>query len=407
MSKFYRLTVTLCVISFCQVAVGQHKIIAVIGSSTAAGTGATSPDSSWVRRLGNYYKELGILDTIYNRARGGYNCYHGMPANYTPPPYRPSPVPDSNITKAISFAPHVVLISFVTNNYDVYSTEEIKASLFTMYESARNAGKIAFVSTTQPRTGFSADGRLKLRKLKDSIIKWFGYYAINFWNPVADSSDNTIAAPYRSSADDIHLNNAGHRLLFQQVVAKNIFNQLIIPVKVAGFCARLENNAIVLKWFASCNDLPREIEVQKSENGIDFVTVTKTKTFKGDHHYTYVDKKPLQGKNYYRLRFEENNLPEFSVVVSETGTINTRIVAKLFPVPAHDYLKVFLKGTSHSPGKISIITIAGQPVRTFTPLFQRNETIVSLPVASLAPGIYFVQISNSTGQTLLETFEKN
>src|SRR5688500_5527360 len=172
----------------------QDKVVAVIGSSTAEGFGASVRDSSWVRRLSNHYKREGVLDTIYNRAKGGLNSYHGMPTSYTPPAGRPYPMPDSNITRAISFNPDVILITYVSNNFDTYSIEEIKASLFTIFDSAIAAGKVAFVSTTQPRTGFSDAGRLQLRKLKDSIMKWFGNYAINFWNPIADSSNNTIAA---------------------------------------------------------------------------------------------------------------------------------------------------------------------------------------------------------------------
>src|SRR5688572_5827094 len=139
-----RMFITFLIVVACVPAVSQQKVVAVIGSSTAAGTGASIPDSSWVRRLSNHYKTLGVLDTIYNRAKGGLNSYHGMPTSYTPPAGRPYPMPDSNITRAISFNPDVILITYVSNNFDTYSIEEIKATLFTMFDSATAAGKVAF-----------------------------------------------------------------------------------------------------------------------------------------------------------------------------------------------------------------------------------------------------------------------
>lgn len=224
----------------------QNRVLAILGSSTAAGAGPSSPDSSWARRLNHYYKLRGIIDTIYNHAVGGYNPYHAMPSHFVPPTGRPSPDLQNNITKAISRNPDIVIISFVSNNYDIYTIEEIKKTLFTLFDSVTKAKKIAFVTTTQPRTSFSDEGRWRLRMLKDSIIEWFGNYSINFWNPIADSSNNIILPAY-NSGDDIHLNDAGHRILFEQIVAKNIFNFALVPVKPERF------NASLMKRKSTCN----------------------------------------------------------------------------------------------------------------------------------------------------------
>src|SRR5579872_6134446 len=87
----------------------RKYVIAVIGSSTAQGVGADPIDSSWVNRTKSYYQSLGLIDTIYNIALGGQTTYGGMPSGFTPPAGRPAPDPATNVTKALSFHPDVVL----------------------------------------------------------------------------------------------------------------------------------------------------------------------------------------------------------------------------------------------------------------------------------------------------------
>ena len=65
---------------------GQTKYYSVIGSSTAAGMGASTADSSWVKRFTHYYQNLGLTIIEHNTAVPGRNCYQGMPSSYTPPP---------------------------------------------------------------------------------------------------------------------------------------------------------------------------------------------------------------------------------------------------------------------------------------------------------------------------------
>src|SRR5256885_13735345 len=108
---------------------GQTKFHSVIGSSTAAGMGASVTDSCWVNRLTHYYQQQGLTIIPHNLAVPGRNCYHGMPSSYMPPPSRDFPQPGENVTMAMTFNPDVVIVSYPTNNYNFYSTAEIMTCL--------------------------------------------------------------------------------------------------------------------------------------------------------------------------------------------------------------------------------------------------------------------------------------
>jgi hypothetical protein len=203
----------------------QKQRLTILGSSSAEGVGASKKDSSWVGRLSNYYKKTKpVIDTLYNLAKRGKDPYFAMPSSYSPPPGRSLPNKDSNITRAVKLNGKYLIVSFSSNNYDVFSFAEIHMTLKTIRDSALKAGMVCYISSSQPRTQFNAAGRLRLKQVKDSIMKWFGSAAINFFDPVVDPTDLSILAKYRYSGDGIHLNDLGHRVLFEQVLAKNIFN---------------------------------------------------------------------------------------------------------------------------------------------------------------------------------------
>lgn len=218
-------------------AVAQPKKLVVIGSSTAFGTGAQPIDSSWVRRINYYYKyQQSVVDTVYNIALGGYDPYHGLPSWYTPAMFYSTPDPERNITKANSFAPNVIIVSFVSNNFQVgqLPTDSIMKAFQLIKDSANKEGRVCFISTTQPRTGYSPESRERLKILKDSILNRFGFYAINFFDSLVNPIDNTILPQYAYAFDNIHLNNAGHAVLYRQVLAKDIFNTNINRTRMSG-----------------------------------------------------------------------------------------------------------------------------------------------------------------------------
>lgn len=216
-------------------AFAQTRKMAVIGSSTSAGLAASPADSAWVNRFNYYHKyQLGILDSTYNLAVSGTTVYSGMPGSYTPPGGRPAPDPAHNITKAVSVLSDVavptngvIILNFPTNGYDVFTIPEIMSRLQTIYDSATRTGNRCFITTTQPRMdgNFATSAvKRKLAVIKDSILNRFGTAnTINFWDGMFNPADTTILPAY-SAGDNVHFNNAGHRELFNRVVAKNVFS---------------------------------------------------------------------------------------------------------------------------------------------------------------------------------------
>jgi hypothetical protein len=177
--------------------------------------------------LQKYYADSGSPITIDNRAVAGDNCYHGMPLNYPTPPGRNAPRPYNNITEGLAANPDVVLVNYPSNGYDVFSVDEVLFCLRTIKQTANNAGKPCYITTTQPRSDPESFRtpvvRQKMAEIKERVLNEFGPFAINFWDGIVNPVDNSILSAY--NADGVHLNNAGHAILFSRVLEKNIFNQ--------------------------------------------------------------------------------------------------------------------------------------------------------------------------------------
>ncbi len=299
----------------------QKKML-VLGSSTSTCIfGPSSYDSCYLSRLQKYYRDRGTILTIDNRAVGGDNVYYGMPiTNTPPPPGRNSPRPYNNITDGLAENPDIVLINYPSNGYDYFSADEVMACLRTIKQVANAAGKPCYVTTTQPRqdpeTFRTQVVRQRMFELKERIISEFGAYAINFWDGVANPADYTIMDRYNT--DGVHLNNSGHHLLFERVLAKNIIPSVdnTRPSVPENMRVVSTGSAFVsLAWNSSTDDVGvrrYHVYVNNEEKAVTEQTT-----------YTFSNLLP-NSTNYYSVSAEDfaGNISESSPQVAATTTEN-------------------------------------------------------------------------------------
>jgi hypothetical protein len=244
----------------------QKKIIAVIGSSTAAGyhlpdyvngnimtnnrnaENDNDPPNSWVNRLRRYYMGLNLLGELYNFSITGQDINQAMPDGAVNPPGQKGPDPRNNVTRALSVHPDIILINFPTNGFHRLPDNDVMARIHTIYDAATaNGHTICYICTTQPRASLEwpdIQSRQRLKALRDRIIADFPDNSIDFYTPFVDdraelspgvANANYLGIkPEYDQGDAIHLNETGHLLLFNAVLAKNIIPVPNLPLKVSG-----------------------------------------------------------------------------------------------------------------------------------------------------------------------------
>lgn len=206
----------------------SQKLI-VLGSSTAAGVGPSSIDSSWVVKYKNYIFEKNTTMKIVNLAVGGYTTYDIMMDGFFPILDRPLPDEAHNISKALTYNPKAIIINLPSNDVNLgFSISEQLSNYDSILALADLTNIPVWVSTTQPRN-FSQLQIEKQIEMRDSTFSKFGEKTLDFWTDIADSNGRILSK--LDSGDGIHLNDIGHEILFQRVLAAKIFDPAIVAVE--------------------------------------------------------------------------------------------------------------------------------------------------------------------------------
>jgi lysophospholipase L1-like esterase len=199
--------------------------IVIIGSSTAAGLGATPVDSSWVNRLRQATKENKRYLTYYNLGIVGLTSYQGVPKDFAAEG-RPETDTNHNITAALSFRPSLVIMSYPTNDVaNDIPDEEILANFNEIMRLLDSAKVKYIVFGTQPRNFADDAHRMRLKTLNEKMKLAYGDHFANVYDTLA-ADDGTIKS-YLAYTDGIHVNNAGHNILYHKIAAHAIFQAVI------------------------------------------------------------------------------------------------------------------------------------------------------------------------------------
>ncbi|MBL7704451.1 MAG: hypothetical protein JNM21_02780 [Taibaiella sp.] len=226
--------------------------LVILGSSTSAGAGASPSDSAYVKRFSKYLQDsVNSGCIVTNLAVGGYNTRKIQPAWFGG-----SVDTAKNIDKALSLNPDALLINMPSNDAaSGFTLSEQKANFLRVMAKADSFNVPVWITTTQPRN-LSAAGRDSLTHMKNWIMATFPDSYIDFWTGIA-AADGSILAAY-NSGDGVHLNNAGHRILFNRVISSNLIDSLctdtedtatsiVVPMKQLAAQVYLQNRQVVIE----------------------------------------------------------------------------------------------------------------------------------------------------------------
>jgi lysophospholipase L1-like esterase len=192
-------------------------VIAVLGSSTAEGEGASSVASSWVGLLEAELSEAANV-SIVNLAAGGYTTLDLLPGSGAP----------GNIDDAIDESPDLIVVALAGSN-DLSigtSTAAYVSRLAQLRDRSRAAGIPTFFTSTTPKN-LSDEERFLLADWSVQTQSAFNTcwvpanasYSPCFIDVFADlASEDMGMKPQYVAADNFHHNDAGHRVIFENAI---------------------------------------------------------------------------------------------------------------------------------------------------------------------------------------------
>lgn len=206
----------------------QHKTIptiVILGSSTAAGNGATPPDSAWANRIQATVNKNGPKANFINLAVAGYTTYQAMPTGYSAA-YKPAPDTGRNVTKALMIKPALVILNFPSNDVAEGYTDAEILNNYAVITHKLDSAKIQYIIfSTQPRDFPDPNQRLRLKTVNDKVIAVYTFHVNDFLNQLSTSTYSIN--PLYSEGDGIHLNNAGHAIIANATLKHAIFINVV------------------------------------------------------------------------------------------------------------------------------------------------------------------------------------
>lgn len=164
----------------------------------------------------------------------------------------------------------------------------------------------------------------------------------------------------------------------------------VLPVHFADVQAVEESNDILVSWSTLSEDNNKEFIVERSLDGIEFITVAVVKgngNSTSKKSYSILDKNAPKGNLYYRIKqldFDGNS--SFSNVVSPKRSDNTTF--ELFPNPFTNEINLKLSSSTISEGEVKIYNVHGATVYQKSILFNESVSIGN----ELAAGFYTLEI---------------
>ena len=192
----------------------ERSHLVILGSSTPEGVGASSKATSWVGLYTQYAEKLVPPCRVTNLARGGYE----------PERLLPSGDPKRNVVRALELKADRILVNLPLG-IGARAHRPAESFLGPYRELKRLAeagGAEIWFTTSMPKDSVDDEARALLKEYRARILSEFAPRVVDFWSPVA-TEDGRIRP--ECNADGTHLNDRGHRLLFETARTARLFGE--------------------------------------------------------------------------------------------------------------------------------------------------------------------------------------
>jgi hypothetical protein len=176
-----------------------------------------------------------------------------------------------------------------------------------------------------------------------------------------------------------------------------------LPLTLISFTGERKTGASYLKWITGNEQGVDHFEIQRSYDGLTFVTIghIAARNTSRQEQYNYEDRSPLQGIAYYRIKsVDTDNKFSYTKIVAVTEnqfSNNSFLVMN----PARSIITVFNKSGYYGQFDYRLFNAGGQLVLRGNVNMPLNGSAV-LPVPSQSAGMYVLELSNNRTQFRLK-----
>lgn len=184
-----------------------------------------------------------------------------------------------------------------------------------------------------------------------------------------------------------------------------IFTSGTLPVLIGSLNGKVVNTAIKIEWKGYSEENTQQYQLQKSTDGLNFVTIYEVQPYNASETNTYVftDVNPVKGHNYYRIRDILNDGHSvFTPTIDVVYDLNESAIS-IFPNPLNGR-NAMLRFTGGNGGLCNwkLISITGQVIQQEDFTHPGGSFLKPVQIlSSVSPGRYLVQVSQGEFKSIL------
>ncbi len=171
------------------------------------------------------------------------------------------------------------------------------------------------------------------------------------------------------------------------------------PVTLTGFNGNATNTGIALNWQTASEQNNSHFILNHSLNGKDFSYLTRVEgngTSNNVNHYSYTDKNPFAGINYYQL--EQVDKDGTKTVIDKIVPVKYMVSEEIFAVSkiSSNQLRAYVSSEKNEDAELSITDISGKVIYKSTRTLKQGSNQIDLFVPA-KPGIYVATLKGTIG----------
>lgn len=200
------------------VALAADTTLALLGSSTAAGVGASSPPFSWAGLLGSWQEQSGN-GRLLNLAEPGALTSSGLCNKDRRPSGGLARQSKNSVESALALGARRIILAYPSNDLVAgWPAKRTLDNIASMAACARNAGAVVAVMSSLPRAQLTPAQIVTMGEINQALRQHFGTCFIDVHQALSDVRSNEARAEY-AAGDGVHFNDQGHRILYAHVRA--------------------------------------------------------------------------------------------------------------------------------------------------------------------------------------------
>ncbi|SEI73685.1 Por secretion system C-terminal sorting domain-containing protein [Dyadobacter sp. SG02] len=278
--------------------------------------------------------------------------------------------------------------SVVTRNFTVAATE-VPCTRGPSLQSIISANETSLQFLFDGENVFAIDWRVK----KDGVVIR--------QNRVSPTSNRPVIN-YNTLANGAYILEIEGGSCKSTPVASAFGVNVALPIYISNFEGKTVENGVELSWNVVEEKDGKEFEVlryddrMQNEEVLGKVALTDQRIGK----YTFLDKNPLLGTNYYQLKQIDidGTYTKSKIVAVKPELLSATVIA---PNPAEDFVNVRFSSRTAGTSEVTIYNIAGQPVSASTIRISEGQNNHRINVRKLGGGHYFMKINHGGEATKL------